>query len=166
MADINNIIRKKDKQIFFQTQFNWVSKQRGILTAPDVKGLIHVATPPAFGGDSGEWSPEHLLLGAVSSCFMSTYLFFAKKTGFEISELEIEVVGQVELVEGSYRFTTINVYPKISISDEAWRAMAVLALEKTQKNCLISNSISAEIFYQSKILVNEPQPNEENNKRA
>jgi organic hydroperoxide reductase OsmC/OhrA len=154
MTDIQHLIRKKDKQIFFQVQLNWLSKQRGILTASDVKGSIHVATPPAFGGEAGEWSPEHLFLNAVSSCFMATYLVFAKKSGFEISGFECETIGQVELVEGSYRFTTINVYPRIYIKDESLRAMAEIALEKTQKHCLISNSISADILYHCEILVN------------
>ena len=153
MTDIQHLIRKKDKQIFFQVQLNWLSKQRGVLTASDVKGSIHVTTPPAFGGEAGEWSPEHLFLNSVSSCFMATYLVFAKKSGFEISGFECETIGQVELVEGSYRFTTVNVYPKIYIKDDSLRVMAELALEKTQKHCLVSNSISADILYHCEVLV-------------
>ena len=152
MTDIQHLIRKKDKQIFFQVQLNWLWKQRGILTAPDVKGSIHVATPPAFGGEAGEWSPEHLFLSSLSSCFMATYLVFSKKSGFEISRFECESIGQIELVEGSYRFTTINVYPKIHVKDESLRAMAEMALDKTQKHCLISNSMSADILYHCEVL--------------
>jgi len=153
MTDIRYLTHKKDKQLFFQVQLNWLSKQRGILTATDVKGSIHLATPPAFGGEGAEWSPEHLFLSSVSGCFMSTYLVFSKKAGFEISGFECESIGQVELVEGSYRFTTVNVYPKIYIKDESLRMMAETALEKTQKHCLISNSISADILYHSEVLV-------------
>lgn len=71
---------KTDKQFLFEVKLNWQEKNRGILSAVDADGTIDVATPPEFGGEGNPWSPEHLFLSAVSSCFMTTYLAFAKKT--------------------------------------------------------------------------------------
>ena len=156
MTDIQQKIQKKDKQIFFQVQFTWLSKLTGSLTSPDVPGSIQVATPPAFGGDPGEWSPEDLFLGAISSCFMATYLVFARKSGLEVTGIKCESIGQVELLDGSYKFTTVNVYPRISIKNEDMRELAEKALAKTQKHCLIANSISADIIYHGEVLVDMP----------
>jgi organic hydroperoxide reductase OsmC/OhrA len=143
---------KTGKQFFFEVQLNWGERTNGILTANDTEGSIHVGTPPEFGGDEKTWSSEHLLLGAVSSSFMATYLAFAKKSGFEVSHFECNVIGQIEIVEGKYKFTNIHVYPKIFIAKKALREKATIALEKTHKSCLIVNSLNAKVFYHSEVI--------------
>jgi peroxiredoxin-like protein len=142
---------KTDKQFLFEVKLGWQEKNEGILSAVDVDGTIDVATPHAFGGEGKPWSPEHLFLSAVSSCFMTTYLAFAKKLQFNISAFECNTIGQIKIVNGKYKFTLINVYPKITVADESLKEKANLALEKTHKYCLISNSINAAIFYHSAI---------------
>ena len=153
MTDVQQVSRQGDKQFLFQVELNSLLNQKGVLSAHDVTEKIHVATPAVFGGEGKEWSPEHLFLSAISSCFMTTYLTFAKKIRFEISNFECSTTGQVDLVEGRYQFTRINIFPKIFISDEALRQKAKLALEKTQKYCLVSNSINAEMIYHSEVLI-------------
>lgn len=157
MTDIRSSIRKRKRQLFFQVQLNWLTRQRGILMAPDVKGSIHVATPMIFGGEGNEWSAGHLFLASVSSSYMATFLLYAKKAALSISRFECEAVGQVDLVEGRYRFTHINVYPKVYIEMEEWRAKAEQAVAKTQQHSLVSNSIKAEIFYHTEI-IKDPAP--------
>jgi peroxiredoxin-like protein len=143
--------QKETRKILFKTQLNWLSNQKGILSADDAEGPIHVATPAAFGGEGKEWSPEHLFLGAITSCFMTTFLFFAKKFELKISEFGCNSVGRVELVEGKYQFTNIDVYAKIDVASEAYTEKAELVLEKAERYCLISNSISATVIYHTEV---------------
>ena len=163
MTDVQHISRKGDKQFLFQVELNWLSNQKGVLSAHDVPEKIHVASPALFGGEGKEWSPEHLFLSAISSCFMTTYVAFAKKFGFEISNFECSAIGQVDLVEGSYRFTRINLFPKIFISDPAFKPKAKLASERTEKYCLVSNSINAEMIYHSEVLISAEHKQFKNN---
>lgn len=74
-----------------------------------------------------------------------------KKLQFNISAFECNTIGQIEIVNGKYKFTLINVYPKVFVADESLKEKANMALEKTHKYCLISNSINAAIFYHSEI---------------
>jgi organic hydroperoxide reductase OsmC/OhrA len=152
MTPANKTHATKEKEFLFEAQLNWLSKHRGILTSHEVKDTIHVATPPVFGGEGHEWSPEHLFLGSLSSCFMSTYLLFAKKLAVDISRFECDIIGRVQLVEGKFQFTIIDIYPRIHVVNEESFAAARLALEKTQKYCLVSNSVSAELIYHPEIL--------------
>ena len=147
---------KNDKQFLFEVQLNWLADTRGILSARDARGTIHVATPPRFGGEGKPWSPEHFFLSAISSSFMTTYLAFAKKLHLGISKFECNAIGQIELVDGKYKFTHINLYPKIYIANESLREKATLALEKTHKNCLVTNSVQTEVFYHSEVLATQP----------
>ncbi|MEP6676134.1 MAG: OsmC family protein [Ferruginibacter sp.] len=144
---------KKSKKFLFNVQLNWQEKKRGILYANDVKDSIHVATPKVFNGEGEEWSPEHLLLGAVSSCYMSTLLFNAARSETDFTHFECEVIGQIEAENGKLRFVMIDVYPKIFIADESERERAVEALEQTSNSCLISNSINANILYHPKVTI-------------
>jgi organic hydroperoxide reductase OsmC/OhrA len=151
---------KTEKQFLFETQLNWIAGTRGILSARDADGVIDVATPPAFGGEGRPWTPEHLFLSSLSSCFMTTYLLFAKKMQFTVSHFDCNSIGQIKLVDGKYRFTQIDLYPKVYIENETLRQQANVALEKTHHYCLVANSIAAEIFYHSEVLT-DPHPRKE-----
>ncbi len=149
------MIGKKDKKFLFEADLNWIEKKKGLLSATNVTGTIHVATPPAFGGEGNNWTPEHLFLGSISSCFMSTFLAFAEKMDLSVSHFACPVIGQVTIQEGKYKFLTIDLYPRIIIADESLRDKAVTALEKTHQYCIISNSVNAEVIYHSEVLILE-----------
>jgi organic hydroperoxide reductase OsmC/OhrA len=142
-----------EKQFFFEVELNWLVKNRGLLHSHDVSEMLHVATPRAFGGEGKEWSPEHLFLSSISSCFMTTFLVFARKIDFGIQHFECKAIGQIELKGGKFKFTNVILYPKVFIADESLRQKANLALQKTQKYCLVGNSVNATIIYHSEILI-------------
>jgi peroxiredoxin-like protein len=156
MQHIHHIEARDKKQFMFEVELNWLVKRRGILSANNVNNTLHVATPQEFGGEGREWSPEHLFLGSISSCFMSTYLLFAKKLTLEITNLNCNATGQIEMVDGKYQFTSISLFPKINIANEETRDKANLALEKTKKYCLVSNSIKTNINYNAEIIADLP----------
>lgn len=153
MADVHHKTNKTDRQFFFSSELNWQKENTGISSAHDINTQIKVAAPPQFGGPEGEWSPEHLFLSALSSCLMTTYIAFTKKMDFTISDFSCTAIGQVEIVNGHYEFTHINLYPKIFIADISLKDKAALALEKAQKYCLISNSVKPAIIYHGEISV-------------
>jgi peroxiredoxin-like protein len=159
--------RKTEKKILFEVQLNWLADKRGILSAKDANGTLPVATSPELGGEGKPWAPEHLFLSAVSSCFMTTYLSFSNKLAFNMVHFECNTIGQIEVIDGKYKFTHIDLFPKIYIASEELRQKAQQALEKTHQHCLITNSINAEVFYHSEVLI-DPHPRHpvENGKKA
>lgn len=72
-----------------------------VTAAAEGQGRIHagqrpeiVGGPPAqFGGRDDWWSPEHLLLGAVSLCLLTTFRALADARG-------VSVIGYSSLVKG------------------------------------------------------------------
>ena len=144
---------KTDKQLFFDVNLNWLKDTTGILSSKNADGTIHVATPKEFGGEGNQWTPEHFFLSAISSCFMTTFLSFTKKLHFEIEDFTCEIIGQLEIVDGKYKFTNINLYPKVYLADETLREKANVALEKTHKYCLITNSVNATVLYHDEIII-------------
>lgn len=84
---------------------------------------------------------------------MSTYLGFVNKMKIDNTGFECSATGQVELVDGKYKFTYIHLYPKAFVSNNADVEKAEIALEKTKKYCLISNSLNAEILQHPEVAI-------------
>lgn len=142
---------KNNKPIIFSADVHWSGEKSGMVSSPSAKGSLFVSTSPEFGGPEGNWSAEHLFLSSITSCFMSTYLGFIDKLKIVHTGFECTATGQVELVDGKYKFTYIHLYPKAFVGNSADIEKAQVALEKAKKYCLISNSISAEIVLHAEV---------------
>jgi organic hydroperoxide reductase OsmC/OhrA len=64
---------------YYEVNLEWNEARKGTLHSSALNDAITVATPPEFPqGMPGIWSPEHLLVAAVSSCLMTTFLAIAE----------------------------------------------------------------------------------------
>jgi peroxiredoxin-like protein len=143
---------KSNKPIIFTTDLHWSGDKIGIVSSPSLRPMS-VSAPPEFGGPDGEWSPEHLFLSAITSCFMSTYLTFINKMKIDNTGFECTATGQVEIIDGKYKFTYIHIYPKAFVGSDADVERAKVAMEKAKKYCLISNSVNAEIVQHPEVVI-------------
>ena len=141
---------KNNKPIIFTTELYWSGDKVGIVGSSSLKSFA-VSTPPEFGGPEGEWSPEHLFLSSITSCFMSTYLSFVNKMKIENTGFECTATGQVEMIDGKYKFTYIHIYPKAFVGNDTDVERAKVAMEKANKYCLISNSVNAQIVQHAEV---------------
>lgn len=149
------MILKTDKhQYFFEVELKQTAGTRGMLTAKDVKSSIEIATAPQFkGGMPDTWTPEHLFLGAISSCFMTTYLAIAEKINLKISYITCASIGQINLYENHLEFTTVNLYPKVYIELDTDTALANEILLNAYMHCIIANSIKPLLINHGEVLV-------------
>jgi hypothetical protein len=47
----------------YEASARWVEKRRGLVEGEQLPQVAEFAAPPEFGGESGYWTPEHLLMG-------------------------------------------------------------------------------------------------------
>jgi organic hydroperoxide reductase OsmC/OhrA len=99
--------------------------------------------PPQFGGPGGYWSPETMLVAAVGDCVLLTFRAIARASKFEWREATADVEGVLERLEGNSRFTQIRTRVRLVVPSGADAGRARLLMEKAEKGCLISNSLSA-----------------------
>jgi len=144
------------KKFTYRTTAHWTMHKRGIVEAESIPRTINFAAPPEFGGELGLWTPEHLLLSAVSTCFVATFRAVAEASKLEFQGLEVNVEGAIEKQEGGYRFTTVTVRPTVTIHHEEDRERTGRLLEKAERICLIARSILATIVLEAKIVVEAP----------
>lgn len=119
----------------------WTGGRSGDLSGPDLPAL-EVDAPPEFKGHDGVWTPEHLFVAAVNSCFMTTFLAIAENSKLEFVSFSADAKGKLEKLEGKgFIMTEVVLRPKLRISHARDAERAGRILEKAEKACLISNSI-------------------------
>ncbi|MDP2386409.1 MAG: OsmC family protein [Bacteroidota bacterium] len=140
----------------YEVSVNWLADRKGIMSSPELNSSLEVATPPQFPkGMEGIWSPEHLLVAAVNSCLMTTFLAIAENSKLEYESFNSKAVGKLEMVEGKFMMTEIVLKPVVHIINEQQKERAERVLQKSEVNCLISNSIKSKIIFQPEIIVNQ-----------
>ncbi|HVO64304.1 MAG TPA: OsmC family protein [Terriglobales bacterium] len=140
----------------YRAHAHWTLHKRGILEAEDIPRTVNFAAPPEFGGEPGLWTPEHLLLGSVATCYVATFRAIAERSKLEVSGLEVFVEGVIKKDTGGFRFTEIVIRPVITVEREADCDRAHRLAEKAEQACLISRSLSAKLTAKYRVDVAEP----------
>lgn len=145
---------------YYQIDINWNRGRKGVMCSPELNkdhdSCIEVATPPEFPkGIPGIWSPEHLFTASVSSCLMTTFLAIAENFKLEFQNFSCKSKGKLDKVDNRFLMTEILLYPVVTISDESQRELALKVLDKSEKACLISNSIKSNVIMEPEIRVLE-----------
>lgn len=149
-----------DKHIY-NVNINWTQDRKGMMCSPELAksetnetNCIEVATPPQFSsGIPNIWSPEHLFTAAVSSCLMTTFLAIAEYSKLDFISFKCGSKGILDKVDGKFVMTEVQLYPEVIITNENQKERAERILEKSEKACLISNSITSKVTMEPKIII-------------
>ncbi len=145
-----------EKSHRYEARAHWTTHKRGILDAEEIPRTINFAAPPEFGGEPGLWTPEHLLLGAVATCYVATFRAIAERSKLNVAGLDVQAAGTIEKDEGGFRFTEIVLRPVITVDREEDCDRAHRISEKAERACLVSRSLSSKISMQVKVETAEP----------
>jgi organic hydroperoxide reductase OsmC/OhrA len=91
---------------------------------------ISFSAPPEFLGEPWRWTPEHFLIAAVASCFVSTFSGIAEKSRFQFVTFHLEADGMLGNEEGM-AFSQIMLRPVVTMLKEEDRQVIRL-LEKAE----------------------------------
>jgi organic hydroperoxide reductase OsmC/OhrA len=126
---------------FYEAEVEW---EGGKNVSVRSAGLpeVQVAPPPEFQGSPGLWTPEHLYVASVNTCFAITFLAIAELSKFDFVRFSSSAVGKLEKVEGSgHEITEIVLKPTIILRDIRDADRAARLFEKAEGKCLILKSI-------------------------
>jgi peroxiredoxin-like protein len=119
--------------------------RNGVVHAEGVLSCISFSAPPEFLGEPGRWTPEHFLVAAVASCFVSTFSGIAEKSRLEFATFNVDAEGLLGSADGIWRFTEIKLRPVVTVLKEEDRDRAICLLEKAEKSCLIARSLQFKV---------------------
>jgi peroxiredoxin-like protein len=115
---------------------------------PDLRS----APPADYDGPGDAWSPEHLLLAAVQTCFLFTLRAIARLSKLEFTNLTLHAVGVVNRQDGTTRFTEIVLRPRLTVTSGTDHERALHILEKSEKTCLVTASLSTPVRLEAEIV--------------
>jgi peroxiredoxin-like protein len=134
---------------YYEVNLQWTEDRKGQMSSPVLTQKIEVATPPEFP----KGMPEHLLVAAVNSCLMTTFLAIAENSRLEFTNFDSKAIGKLEIVDGKYMISEIELLPVLTIANEADKEKAERVLLKSEKACLISNSVKSSIIFKQQIQI-------------
>jgi organic hydroperoxide reductase OsmC/OhrA len=125
---------------------------RGHRILVDGKPELRGSADPMFKGEADTHNPEDLLLAAVSSCHMLSYLALCARASINVLDYRDEASGDLVLdARGGGKFEEIRLHPIVTIANADDKDRALALHEKAHELCFIANSCSVPIHHHAEI---------------
>ena len=132
------------RNFHYKARTTWMSGWLGDISAkhkPDIK----TGSPPEFAGTAEVWAPEELLVSAVNTCLMLTFLKMAKASGVTPQSYDSDADGLLENVDGVYAITAITVRPRVVLKSNAEAELARATMAGVEARCFMAQSVKAKV---------------------
>ena len=139
------------KSFHYKNELQWRFDRLGTLES-EGKPSLSISSPPEFKGEPGNWTPEDLFVASANACLLLTFLAYVEREHISLSSYESSASGTLERVGDSYQFTEITIEVSVGLEDSAYAGRVEEALRQAEKNCLIANSIKAEVHVKAHVL--------------
>ncbi len=106
------------------------------------KPVIAGSSDPAFRGDPDRWSPEELLVAALSQCHLLWYLHLAADGDVVVTRYTDTPVGTMIEDGSGGRFSGVTLRPAVTVADPAMCERALELHEAAAARCYIARSVS------------------------
>jgi organic hydroperoxide reductase OsmC/OhrA len=117
---------------------------------PEIAG----SSDPSFRGDPARYNPEELLVAALSSCHMLSYLHMCAVNGVVVTAYEDTASGTMqERPDGSGVFTRVVLHPRVTITAASDPARARALHHDAHEKCFIANSVNFPVDQEPEIVV-------------
>ncbi len=115
---------------------------------------LQVSAAKMFRGEESLYNPEDLLLSALASCHMMSYLYVCSQNQIEVLNYtdNAEAILEVEST-GSGKFTKVILNSIVVIKNESQKELALSLHEEANKLCFIANSCNFPITHRAEVLI-------------
>lgn len=111
------------------------------------KPALYGSADPAFRGDAALYNPEDLLVAALSSCHLLSYLALCARSGIAVVSYTDEAVGVMEAKDGAIRFTDVLLRPRVTVNGSLEKAQRLHA--QAHAECFIANSVNFPVRHEA-----------------
>lgn len=110
------------------------------------KPALFLTTDNPAVGDKSKLNPEDLLVTAISSCHMLSYLYVCALEGIVITAYTDHAAGiMIENAGGGGSFKEVTLNPVCFVADESMIEKAIELHHKAHEICYIANSVNFEV---------------------
>src|SRR4051794_35002052 len=133
------------------TDYTTYSRQHRL----QIEGKLEVtlSADAAFRGDASKHNPEDLLVAALSSCHMLSYLALCAKYRINVLSYEDQATGVMqEDGKGGGRFDRAVLRPRVKIADASQIERAQELHHRAHELCFIANSCNFEVTVAAEVV--------------
>lgn len=107
------------------------------------KPPLQLSTGNLAVGDASRLNPEDLLVSAISSCHLLTYLYLCACEGIVITAYRDDAEGIMEEVSsGGGQFSEVCLKPRMRLLDPKQKQRAIQLHEAAHAQCIIARSLN------------------------
>lgn len=106
---------------------------------------------PAFLGDAALVNPEELLVAALSSCHMLSYLAWCALEGVEVVAYEDSAEGMMAEQHGAGEFKRVTLRPRVTVAHGTDMEKAHALHIKAHEVCFIARSVNFPVEHEAEI---------------
>ncbi len=118
----------------------------------DGKPSIEASADAAFRGDPARLNPEELLLAALASCHMLSYLALCARSRLRVLSYEDDAQGLMrEDGRGGGRFEWVELAPRVVIDDPARIERATKLHDLAHELCFIASSCNFPVRHRAEV---------------
>lgn len=117
------------------------------------KPTLAGSSDPTFRGDAVKHNPEDMLVTALSTCHMLSYLHMATVAGVVVTAYADAAEGTMATEGNGGRFVEVVLHPTVTISAASDPAKAATAHEDAHHACFIANSVNFPVRCEPRIVV-------------
>lgn len=110
------------------------------------KPELFLTTDNPAVGDKSKLNPEDLLVTALSSCHLLSYLYLCSLEGIVVTAYTDNATGlMIEKAIGGGSFQEVTLQPIVFVTDESMVEKAIVLHHKAHEICYIANSVNFEV---------------------
>lgn len=132
---------------------SYAAYSREYTAAVEGKPPLRGSADALFRGDPALHNPEDLLLIALSSCHMLSFLAHAARAGVQVTAYEDDASGTMTLEGGGGRFTEVVLRPRVTIAPGGDLALAQELHERAHADCFIASSTNFPVRHEATTVV-------------
>lgn len=109
----------------------------------DHKEILKGSSDSSFRGDKTKYNPEDMLVAALSSCHMLSYLHVCATGGVVVVDYTDNATGLMETTSaGGGHFMEVTLNPVVTVADPSMIERADKFHKKAAELCFIANSVN------------------------
>ncbi len=127
---------------------NYRAYERSHTIIVENKQDILGSSDPSFRGDKTKHNPEELLLAALSSCHMLSYLHLCVVAGVIVTDYIDNATGiMINTPDGGGYFSEVTLNPIVTVTENSMIEKANELHKKANQLCFIANSVNFPVHH-------------------
>jgi len=126
---------------------------RNHIISAENKPEIPGSSDPSFRGDKTRYNPEEMLVAALSTCHMLSYLHLCAVNKVIVLEYNDNATGTMkENPDGSGQLTETTLNPVVKVQDSSMNAKAQELHDQAEKLCFIARSVNFPVHHKPTVI--------------